>query len=146
VIRRLVLSALASTALEAQTHPQPELRLDIIGPPPYTVQPGAGATLAFGYYARVTAAAGYAMQRDTTAIADRWRADVLGRFVLDPFRQHRWGVSVGGGVSVRRRAHIAALLELESPEIGGWMTALQMGASRGLRAGIVLRRAVPGRR
>ena len=146
MIRRFVLCALASSALQAQTHPQPELRLDVLGPAPYSLQPGAGLTLAFGYYARVTAAAGYAVPRDTSAIADHWRGEVIGRFLFDPFRQHRWGVSIGGGLSVRRRAYIAALVELESPEMGGWMTALQAGSGGGLRAGVVVRRAVPGRR
>ena len=146
MIRRLLLCALASSALEAQTHPQPEIRVDVLGPAPYTVQPGAGLTLAFGYYARVSAAAGYAIPRDTNAIADHWRAEVIGRFLVDPFRQHRWGLSIGGGLSVRRRAYIVALVELESPEAGGWMTAVQAGAGGGLRAGLVLRRAIPGRR
>ena len=132
--------------LGAQTRVQPELRLDVLGPPPYTAQAGIGATLPLGYYARVTGVAGYALQRDTNAIADRWRGELLARFVLDPFRQHRWGMSLGGGLSIRRRTYIAALVEVESPEVGGWMTAVQLGVSGGLRAGLVMRRAVKGRR
>jgi hypothetical protein len=130
----------------AQTHVQPEARLDVVGPSPYTVQPGVGATVALGTYARAGVAVGYATRDDSTQIADRWRADVLGRFLFDPFRQRRWALSVGGGVSFRRRPYLAALLDLEGPELAGWRPALQAGVSGGLRGGIVMRRAVDDRR
>ena len=44
------------------------------------------------------------------------------------------------------RAHLAALLDLEGPAWGRVIPAIQAGVSGGMRAGIVLRRAIPGRR
>jgi hypothetical protein len=132
--------------VSAQNHPQPELRVDVLGPSRYSVQPGLGATFAFGNYARASAVVGYALQADSNQIADRWRADLLGRFLFDPFRQRRWGLSVGGGISVRRSAYIVALLELEGPEASGWLPAMHIGVSGGLRGGLLVRRAIEGRR
>jgi hypothetical protein len=142
----MLMALVISASAGAQTHPWPELRADVIGPRPYSVQPGAGATIALGTYARLSAVAGYAIRADSTYIADRWRADLLGRFLFDPFRQRRWALSVGGGVSVRRRAYLAAIVELEGPVVSGWSPAVQAGVSGGLRGGFVLRRAVQGRR
>lgn len=143
----IIVAALAcATAANAQTHPQPELRVDVIGPRPYTVQPGVGATVSMGTYARVSAIIGYAVDPDTNQIAHRWRADLLGRFLFDPFRQQRWGFSVGGGLSIRHRTYIAALLDLEGPETAGWLPAVHIGVSGGLRGGFALRRATEQRR
>jgi hypothetical protein len=142
VVAKLAFAAVAS----AQLRPQPEIRLDALGPRPYSVQPGAGMTIAFGNYARASAIVGYAVDADTNQIADRWRADLLGRFLFDPFRQQRWALSLGGGVSVRRRAYLAAVAELEGPDVAGWRPAVHVGVSGGLRGGFVLRRGVAGRR
>lgn len=135
-----------ATAAHAQFRPQPELRLDVLGPHPYSVQPSLGTNVAFGTYARATAIVGYSLQRDTNQIADHWRVDLLGRFLFDPFRQQRWGFSVGGGVSIRHRTYIAALLDLEGPETAGWLPAVHIGVSGGLRGGFALRRATEQRR
>ena len=125
---------------------QPELRIDALWPAPVVVQPGVGATIPLGYYVRVTAAAGYAPRADARLIDDHWRGDVIGRFLLDPFRQQRWGASVGGGLSIREKTYLAALLDIEGRDWKGVMTALQIGVSGGVRAGLVFRRAVSDRR
>ena len=129
-----------------QTRPQPELRVDVMGPREYSVQPGLGATVSLGHYARAGAAVGYALAPDSNQIADRWRVDLLGRFLFDPFRQQRWALSIGGGVSIRRRTYIAAVAELEGPETAGWLPAVTIGVSGGLRGGFAVRRAIQGRR
>ena len=134
-----------STGANAQSG-QPELRVDVLGPPPYSVQPGAGYTIALGYYARVGAVGGYAPRAETRLLADHWRADLITRVTLDPFRESRWGFSVGGGLSFRRQTYLVGLVELEGPQIGELMPALQLGVSGGVRAGFILRRAVKGRR
>jgi hypothetical protein len=117
-----------------------------MGPEPYSVQPGVGGVVALGYYARFSADVGYAMRSDAKLIGDRWRADLLGRFTLDPFRQQRWGLSIGGGLSFRRQTYLAAVVDLEGPEWAGLLPALQVGVSGGWRAGLVLRRAIKGKR
>jgi hypothetical protein len=137
---------LAVTGLAGAQRVQPELRLDVLGPTPASSQPGLGAAIALGNYVRAGAAVGYALEPRADLGADRWRADLLARVTLDPFRQQRWGFSLGGGLSFRRRTYLAAILDLEGPETQGILPAVQFGVSGGVRAGIVLRRALKGRR
>ena len=120
--------------------------MDLLGPPPAVWQVGVGATARLGYYARLTGIAAYAPQADPRFLGDRWRADVLARLLLDPFRQQRWALSIGGGLSIRRTTYLAAIVDLEGPPVGGLMPALQVGVSGGMRAGLVFRRAMRGRR
>jgi hypothetical protein len=108
--------------------------------------PGLGAVIPIGYYVRAGAAVGY-LPLDTRLSSHRWHADLITRLTLDPFREQRWGLSVGGGLSYhRRRMSLAVIADLEGPEMRGWLPAFQVGLSGGFRAGLILRRAVPGRR
>lgn len=135
-----------ATSLHAQRL-QPEVRLDVLGPRPYSVEPGIGVILPLGYYVRVGGGAGYALPLEPTLNGRRWRADLIVRGTFDPFRQQRWALSLGGGLSHRRSStYIAAIAELEGPEMRGLLPAFQIGVSGGVRAGVILRRAVPGRR
>jgi hypothetical protein len=86
------------------------------------------------------------MRRVADTFVDEWRGDLLARFLFDPFREERWGVSVGGGLSIRRRTYIALVADVEAPETHGVLPALQVGVSGGWRAGLLLRRAVRARR
>jgi len=138
----VVLVAVA-TGMNAQ---QPELRFDVLGPAPYAAQPGIGAVVPLGYYVRAGANVGYAPRANASLISEHWRADLITRVTLDPFREHRWALSIGGGLSVRRHLYLAAVADLEGPEMRGVLPALQVGLSGGPRAGIVFRRAVKGRR
>lgn len=142
----LLLLVAATTPLAAQRAVQPEARLDVVGPRVYSWQPGIGASASLGYYARLGVVVGYATQPDARFIDDRWRTDVIARVLLDPFREQRWALSLGGGLSVRRQTYLAAVLDLEGPEIGGVLPALEVGASGGLRGSIIVRRAVANRR
>jgi hypothetical protein len=117
-----------------------------LGPEPYSLQPGLGAVAPLGYYVRVSADVGYALESNASFIDDRWRGDLLARVTLDPFRQQRWGFSLGGGLTFRRRTYLAALMELEGPEISGVLPAVQVGVSGGVRGALVLRRAISNRR
>jgi hypothetical protein len=133
-------------SLPAQTL-QPEVRFDGLGPRPYSAEPGVGVIYAAGYYARVSLGAGYALPLETTLNGIRWRADFLVRGTFDPFRQQRYGLSLGAGLSYRRsRTYLAVVMDLEGPEVRGLLPALQVGVSGGPRAGLVLRRAIRGRR
>jgi hypothetical protein len=147
-VRRLLVAAAvcAAGALPAQPL-QPEIRVDLQGPRPISLAPGVGLTLPLGYYVRVGAAVGYAVPLESSATGSRWRTDLLARALFDPFRQQRWGLSIGGGLSYRRsRTSILAMLDLEGPEVRGVLPALQLGVSGGLRAGLVFRKAISGRR
>jgi hypothetical protein len=80
------------------------------------------------------------------------RADVLMRFLIDPFRETTYGVSVGGGLSVRyaREAgwqeYLAIVIDVETPPVRSIVPALQVGLGGGVRVGVGLRRAQQGRR
>jgi hypothetical protein len=128
------------------TGQQPELRVDVLGPKPYSLQAGVAAIVPLGYYVRLSAGTGYAPRANASLIDDHWRADLVARVTLDPFREQRWALSIGGGLSVRRHTYLAAIADLEGPEIRGMLPALQVGLSGGPRVGLVLRRAVKGRR
>jgi hypothetical protein len=136
---------LAPAALHGQ-NPQPEARVDALGTGPVRWHAGGGLTWALGYYARLGFVGSYSPPLQAREARSEWRADVVARMVLDPFRQQMIGVSVGGGLTVRHRAYLLALLEVEGPEMRGTLPALQLGLGGGLRVGLILRKAVPARR
>ncbi len=130
--------------------PEGELRADaIVNRTRTVVQIGAGVQIPAGYYARIGVVG--ALGADAT-VADgsnrqlNARVDVLGRFLLDPFRQTPWGLSLGAGVSVRAeparplRPFLVAVIDLEGPRAaGGVSPALQVGLGGGVRIGGALR-------
>jgi len=157
-----VLAALApfAPAVRAQVpRPtvQPELRLDgIFGHQP-AVQLGGGVQVPMGYYVRVglDVAVGVATvdraapvgSGDTPPGPLDGRADLLVRFLLDPFRQSAFGLSLGGGLSARAepgdrvRPRLLVAMDVEGRRsTRGLVPALQVGLGGGLRVGVVLRR------
>jgi hypothetical protein len=124
-----------------------ELRADLLGGPPAGMQAGLGANVAAGYYVRlgVDAAAGGSMH-DGDAVASG-RVDVTARYLLDPFREFKWGPYFGGGFTAQwdrravRRGDLLLLAGLEGPARAGWRTAFEVGLGGGARLGVVLRRA-----
>lgn len=150
-------SLIAPHAARAQqgTLTRAELRVDAIDvrlPDTATLQLGAGIDTPLGYYVRLAViGAGGVTSQDAKTLGSA-RADVLGRFLLDPFREMRWGLSVGGGISARYvagdhwREYLVLLLELETPVHRGLVPALQLGLGGGLRVGVVLRPFERGRR
>ncbi len=129
---------------------KPELRVDDITDRSGTaVQVGAGVQVPFGYYTRVglLAAAGSELSNGGQLDA---RLDIVGRFLLDPFRQMPWGLSAGAGVSVRAepgrvvKPFLLAVVDLEGPRSsGGVSPAFQVGLGGGVRFGVALRWGAP---
>jgi len=81
------------------------------------------------------------------------RLDVLARFLLDPFRQTRYGLSLGGGMSLRAeqgdrvRPVLLVAVDLEGRRsMRGLVPAVQVGLGGGTRIGVVLRRGAQGAR
>jgi hypothetical protein len=115
-----------------------------------TAQAGLGAVFLMGTYVRTTVdAAGGATWRDDETRASG-RADVIARFLLDPFREARLGLSVGGGVSVpyvsgdaHVRPFLTAVIDLEGRIRGNITPALQVGLGGGTRLGFALRTSPP---
>jgi len=142
----VLFSAIAAPA--AAQRVQPEVRFDLVGPRPYSPQAGVGGSVAVGVYTRMSAAVGWGPRRSTgvSGGGGEWRGDLAVRVTLDPYRQQRWALAFGGGVSVRRHAYLAVLVDLEGPERFGWLPVMQAGVGGGFRAGVILRRAAAGRR
>jgi hypothetical protein len=150
VLASIALLATASTPVSAQ-QPSipivPELRIDVLGVNPTSVQGAVGVEIPAGYYVRVglLAGAGATIEPDGESRA-AGRIDLLARFLIDPFRQSRWGFSAGAGVSLRAdpgdraRPQLLAALDLEGRRSrGGLSPSLQVGLGGGVRGGVGLR-------
>ena len=133
---------------------QPEARIDLLAGARSAVQAGVGLQLPVGLYVRVGTDVVLGVR--TGAAGDGrldGRVDMLGRFLLDPFRQSPYGVSAGAGLTARLDpgARVIPLLlvaiEVEGHRrASGWVPAVQLGLGGGARIGIVLRGASTGYR
>jgi hypothetical protein len=152
-----VLALVAGSALRAQGSPRPraEARVDYLGPNPDAVHAGLGVNVPLGTYLRVNLVGAGGASWDEGRAGASMRADVIGRFTFDPFRERRWGLSAGGGLSVRHdrvafanrwRPLLALIVDLEGPARGPLAAALQVGLGGGARVGLVIRGADPNRR
>ena len=143
-----LLAVAPATAYAQQRVPiAPEVRLDVIGAHPTSVQGAIGVEIPAGTYVRVgvLGGAGASIESDGASGA-AGRLDVLARFLVDPFRQSRWGFSAGAGVSVRAdpgdrvRPRLLVALDLEGRRSrGGLSPSLQLGLGGGVRGGVGLR-------
>jgi hypothetical protein len=143
----------ASAGMRAQevTTPgvKPELRADVLFGHQSAVQVGAGAQIPFGYYVRVGFDGAVGLHDGDGISGSRAdaRVDLLTRFLLDPFRQSRYGLSLGGGIGLRAepgdrvRPVLLIALDVEGSRwSSGWLPALQLGLGGGARVGLVLRK------
>ncbi|HEX7977542.1 MAG TPA: hypothetical protein VF461_03010 [Gemmatimonadaceae bacterium] len=152
----VVLAAVLAAPLHAQqvsTRIVPEVRVDAIGASPATVQGAAGIEIPAGWYVRVGVLAGAGASVEEGESAAAGRLDILARFLLDPFRQSRWGFSAGGGISLLAREgdhvrpQLLVALDLEGPRSSsGVSPSIQVGLGGGVRAGIGLRWGAAGTR
>lgn len=157
VMRAVALLALAAAPPRARAqaqlppalHAQPEARIDLIAGAWPAVQAGLGVQVPVGYYVRVGADAAIGMRTDAVSGSRMdGRVDLLGRFLLDPYRQSAIGFSAGAGLSARvepgERVTPVLLVAMEVEgrrRASGWAPALQVGLGGGARVGVVLRRA-----
>lgn len=126
---------------------RPELRLDYLSSPD-AIQAGAGAAMRFGTYLRVAGIVGAGPHFSDAGDRFGWRAELVGRFQLDPFRERRWAPYASAGVSVRgagsdAQEYLLVLIGVEGPLARGWSPALEAGLGGGARVGLVLRRSGP---
>ena len=155
-------SAVVSAPRAAQVAPsttrwQPELRVDGFTGEPWAVHAGAGIGLRLTYNARLVVSGGVGRSWVTDDGAGfgghgnqvSGRVDVMGRFILDPFREQARGPYAAAGLSqrldagLRPRTRITAVLGVEGQPHGGWVPSLEAGFGGGVRVGLVLRRALP---
>jgi hypothetical protein len=116
------------------------------------VHAGLGLNVPFGTYVRLELVVGGGASWDAEQSGASARGDVIARFSFDPFRERGWGLSAGGGLSVRYdalraadrdrlRALIAIVVDLEGPLVGSLTPAFQVGLGGGVRVGAILRGA-----
>ena len=117
-----------------------------------TLQGGVGANIPLGYYVRLELDGAGGVTRRDNVNHNSARVDALARFLLDPFNDVPWGLSIGGGMSgmfeqnATSREYLVVVLDLETPHVGSVTPALQFGLGGGLRVGVVLRPYRSGRR
>jgi hypothetical protein len=159
----VLLVALAGKARAQSGPPLPrlmnEVRVDARWSRSNAMEVGAGLIIPASPYLRttLTAAAGYIWRDQVWARESRYEGTV--RFLLDPFRQARYGLSFGAGVGLtnsdglfgradpfgarpqRWRPFLVAISDLELRRTAGLTPAVQVGIGSGLRAGLVVRSA-----
>ena len=148
----LALGAPLGASAQRSAGPRAEGRVEVIAARHSTLQAGVGFNAAAGSYVRwgLVAAAGVT-NRDDAATAT-WRADVVVRFLLDPFRESRRGLYGLAGVSVMddgsRDIEPAILVGVgvEGRARGAVIPAVELALGGGTRLAVVLRRTRPGRR
>lgn len=135
----------------------PELRGDAILGRQAAVQLGVGVQIPAGYYVRVGVDGALGARTRETSLSAQphldGRLDVLARFLLDPFRQTPYGLSLGGGMSLRAepgdrvRPVLLVAVDVEGRRsTRGLVPAVQVGLGGGTRIGIILRRGAMGAR
>ena len=147
VIALFVLSSRTVAQAPVPESVHPEARVDVIASSGRTsIQAGGGVQIPAGYYARVGVLGSVGADVISGGHQQSARVDVVGRFLLDPFRQVNWGISVGAGVSFRAREGdrvrplLLAVVDVEGKRsTSGISPALQLGLGGGVRAGGALR-------
>ncbi len=142
---------LAPPELTAQDRPRPVFiaRLDGTSSAAPRLEASLGAAIPLGTYARLHVTAGGGAARDAGVVQPAARADIVGRFLLDPLKQARRGLYFGGGVSFltqrgsRGRAWLTFVAGMEVAEWGGTVPGIELGVGGGARLGLVMRRAMP---
>jgi hypothetical protein len=138
-----------------RTLPPLELRVDAIdvrSTERGTLQAGVGANVPLGYYVRLEMIGAGGITRSGDVDDSSGRVDVLARFLLDPFAESSWGISIGGGMSAmftenaRAKEYLVVVADLEGPRIGMVVPALQIGLGGGVRVGVGARAFQTARR
>lgn len=121
-----------------------EGRLDALIADRTGVEPGAGIFVPLGTYVRAGLVGG--VGPITNPLRVTGRAELVGRFLLDPLAEHRWGPYVAGGlgvgsIGIAPHPYLLALLGIEGPRWGAITPALEAGVGNGVRVGFALRRS-----
>lgn len=125
-----------------------EGRIDGIIGGPAAIHAGAGFTVPMGTYVRYGIVGAIGSSRDGIS----GRTDLFARFHLDPFREHRWALFAGGGLTARyddnrqTRYFLLFFAGLDGPARNGISPSVEAGLGGGGRIGIIIRRSAAERR
>ena len=125
--------------------PQFELRGDALVARVTSAQLGAGANVPLGNYVRLGATGAVGNTFVGSRARPSGRVDLIARFLLDPYRENRWGPYACGGMSALHddggdwNGAIVAVIGLEGPATAARRTALEVGLGGGTRIGVVVR-------
>jgi hypothetical protein len=139
-------------AQQAGTLVQPELRADLLAARSSAGQLAAGAVAPAGEYLRLGGDLGAGVAGGRGGPYFSTRADVYGRFQLDPRGESGWAPYLVAGGSFRAdqgargRLYALGAVGIEGPISHPVVPAFELGLGGGVRAGIVLRRGLANRR
>ena len=125
-----------------------EGRIDGILAGPKAIHAGLGFTVPVGTYVR----SGLVGAVGASDAGVSGRVDLFARFHLDPFREHRWALYAGGGLTARyddnrRTRHFLLLFAgVDGPARGGISPSIEAGLGGGGRIGVIIRRSAAERR
>lgn len=126
---------------------QPAGRVDVFVSSITAVHAGAELSAIAGHYLRVAAVGGLGGSWNDGSSGLSARAEVMGRFMLDPDFRARWAPYAAGGLGARYdqiepdwRATLIAALGVEGPDWNGVVPFLEAGYGGGARFSIGLRR------
>lgn len=125
-----------------------EGRLDGILADPAAIHAGAGLSVPVGTYVRL----GFVGAVGGSSGGISGRSDLFARFHLDPFREHRWALYAGGGLTARyddnrtTRYFLLLLAGVDGPVRGGIAPSIEAGFGGGGRIGVIIRRSAAERR
>ncbi|MCC7195367.1 MAG: hypothetical protein IT356_07420 [Gemmatimonadaceae bacterium] len=142
----LVPGAIGAQGSFVSPGPQGEARIVVAASPHGGIGAGVGVNVPAGYYVR--AGPGVTFVRDDARGGSTiLGAEVTARFLLDPFRESRWGAYAGAGLAAAwrdgcsGRAYIVLQAGVALPGGGSWERSLEVDVAGGLRAALVLRPA-----
>lgn len=126
---------------------QPAGRVDVFVSSITAVQAGAELSAMAGRYVRVAAVGGLGGSWNERTSGLSARAEVVGRFVLDPNFVARWAPYAAGGIGARYdhitpgwRATLIVALGVEGPDWNGVVPFFEAGYGGGARFGVGLRK------
>jgi len=133
----------ASAQVESRV--QTGARLDMLASAITAIQAGAELSAAASTNVRLglTLAAGESSMHGRTGVSAR--AELVGRFLLDPDFRMRWAPYAGAGLGIRYdrianwRGTVIAVVGVEGPNWGGVVPFVEGGFGGGVRFGVGLR-------
>ena len=148
----MVMLPLAAASAQRANGPlfQPAGRVDVFVSSITAVQAGAELSAVAGHYMRVAAVGGVGGSWDDGSSGLSARAEVIGRFMLDPDFRTRWAPYAAGGlgahydhVTAGWRATLIIALGVEGPNWNGVVPFFEAGYGGGARVGMGLRKTRP---